>query len=705
MKFIDIKEKYSSEKQNKQGFFVQYELKPLNGKQMSDYFSSNYNLIGLDNGDAELTASRVIINEKQIPETVSLAFNKQGQYYAPNIIRYDGKQAQLVNENNLGKGNIYSNFKRCPGDPTIEQKYNNNAGMPTYKELMSHSFAAALKCLFENNTALDEKKPTIVMVGRPASKLWEEYEKTYGEILGEKIPQYLPNNAAVFILVVAESCAAMAGALGMERENWENGVTQIVDAGSSTFDSFIITPQGVPEDAEDSFQFGGNDLDKAIVEYGDYLFEKNYPPDQGYCMCPDPRRKIALRFKKELCYGEIGTEEYYNPDKNKYHYIICWKKEDGSIEELIDEVTEDPKAFNFPVSRKIMERICTNNPQTGYPLDSLKCKAKRLVNNAFQEEIQQKSWYDTCKYVMGKFYERSKKYYTNSRGNKSVPDRLILSGGVVNMPEVRELAKQVFGVETEITKNPKHTVSAGLGLILGSELAKELLMRELKTFDLPEKEQLRKAMVLAACNSDLDYYEKTIEIWAQGNGKKTIAECIDLLCGENNLFNPKDDFVGRAVAQLYRNANLNKTIENQVKKKLENLLPNAPEIFAFKVDFSAIKGIAARELENDYQINVGFFFNENNYPDPFALNIPYDVHERNNILQIFRAHRDILLTGGRLEYPKGIVEIPGIYDVYSIQITEKDADQCLKLIEKYLKKEVRRYVEGMTYYLSLFRRD
>ncbi len=682
------------------------ELESLYGLTLEE-FLEKYNALGFDNGDGEFSCSRVDIRDGK-PTAEPLTFNIfSSLYHVPNIIAFSGKKAKLVDAEHVGTDReIYHNFKRCPGGHRTADKYlkhNGKLSPYTYGELMGHSFACAVSTLFECNKCLDRGKPTVIMVGRPASQGWAAQEQAYADLLGKYLKVYLPDAAPITILVLSESCAAMAGEIELEQDKWLNTVIQILDLGSSTFDITTVTPQGPPQDGEDSFQFGGNQLDKAIAGHADHLYYKKYPEDQGYVMEIDPGKEAKLRFKKELCYGDNGS----NLNKLRlepYSCNICRKGIDGEPERVIDEDTEQEALFSFNISATAMGSILKNEKD----LPGLHCETERLKFNASHDTENHKSWLEACRYVMTQFYEQTKHLYPDGKA----PGRLILTGGVSNMPEVQEIAKEVFHVNEstfEVSKHPSLTVSNGLALVLGNELLKKFLLRELEqellgeNGPLPDADSLLKEMVDAACKSDLDYYEEVIKDWTPGDGEKTLKSCIDTICNPgNDIFHKYDNFVEKACENWFQNNGIDKIIEAALRKKFHQMFPTFTGSFHWKMDMPDMSDMSGKKLDNTFNINPYMFFDDENCPqDPYNTEHPFTRGQREQILEVYRRHKNDLTEGGQKSVKGHPVNIKGIKSVYTEQLTVADAQPYRDEILKMLMPAIEDFVESLTYYLAM----
>ncbi len=681
---------------------------PLLFDQSPEEFVEQYNLLGYDNGDGELACS--IIKYKNHEFTaVPLSFSKTSFLkHIPNILAFDqnGKAVLVDNDHINGSGRIYCNFKRCPGSET-DLKYAPDDDK-TYAQLMAHSFACALERLIECNdnkssdSYFDPHKPTVIMVGRPSSEGWAAAEKDYSCILASCLKYYLPENAKSFsILVLSESLAAMAGALKLDQDKWLNTFVQILDLGSSTFDLTTVTPYGLPSKGEGSFQFGGNQLDRALAVYGDYTFYAEYSEKEGYSIAPDHRKIAGLRFKKESCYGDNGKDLDIPKSQNSYIYSVY---KDGVP--YLNRM-KLPVRYTIDVSREFLEKVTSNEDD----LEGLYCSAKQLTVNPFHTDSTHKSWLAACKYVFEQFYEQTKNLLPE---DESITKRLILTGGVSNMPEVRKLAEEVFHTKTsEITENPSQTVSDGLALILGYEVIRNSILAEIEEefFEdgrfLPDVEPLWEELVREAAISDLDYYEKVIENWASGNVDKTLESCVLSIADPNNgIFDANDNFTARACENWYKKKNIDKWVENLLKEKFRRLFPKFTHGFHTAITMPDMSDMPSRELENSFRLNYYMFFDDGNCPENLNdKSRTFTPAERTEILAVYRKHREDLYTGGKFSFGGYTVQFEGIRDVYAQQLTVSgDAKPLHRRIFEMLKPKIWSFVESQTYYLAATRR-
>lgn len=692
---------------------------------LSAYFA-RYNLLGYDNGDGELACSMVRYESDKLIE-IPLSFSETNNRYthAPNILGFDRDgRARLLDERQLdSSGEIYHNFKRCPGVeaalPYIHP--NGKKSEHTYADLMGHSFACALKHLFEcNNKQIPMDKPTIIMVGRPASSCWAAQENEYAEILSQHLKMYFPQYYCnITILVLSESCAAMAGAVELNQQEWLSTISQIADLGSSTFDFITVTPNGIPQGGEGSYRFGGNDLDKNMAEYGDHFFRTEYEAKDGFTMQDDPGRVAKLRFKKEQRYGDNGA----NVEMRGINYIYyVMKGNHAYINKKGEEVI-----YSFLIDMNKMRCILENS--------------ENLESSSFMYEVvdrehvvwqQTTSWQANCRGIMQNFYENTKNLY-----DQNMPRRLILTGGVSNMPEVRAIAKEVFHIDGEnaklvIAQKPSQTVSRGLALILGNEVVKKFLLTELKqeitgnNSIIPTEDSLLDGLVHAACQADLNYYEKVIAQWAEGNGSRTLQSCFDLICDQNNgLFDPNEDFVKKACEEWVSKHDIAGKTQDRLNNKFRALFPEVHETLRFKVSKLNLTNMPPKKLDNLFVINNIFMvFDKNNCPEnPYDYDVQYTSAQRSEMLAVFRKHREMLEHGGEeldygngyvvrienynqlgegIRYERGLARVASIESIYRAQLDiVDDAKPIREEVMARLEPQINDFVESLTYYLNI----
>lgn len=665
-----------------------------------DKLLEKYNLLSIDFGDGDNAACQVIWNPFDSKFEIKLLTFKKGveRYHTPNVLYQSNEQIELLSVDRLTSAahiqeKTYCNFKTICDTFHEKEHYQGDNDSPTYEELMSHSFACIVKCLFENNGSLNPNKKTIIMVGRPSSALWSDCEQEYVKVLRHNIP----NTQQILLVTIPESIAAMAGEIGMDQASWENGTKQIIDAGSSTFDLTTVSPQGTIPEGQDSFQFGGNQLDELLVHYGD-LHLQNYIENQwqGCSERPEMGKKAKLRIKKELVYGDGGI----NLNIGAENYLYRLNDENGNEQ---PGFSGQPVVVPFVLSRAEMD-IVLNNPKE---LDCLRTELCHQGGGFEDGKEPQVSWLSGCETVLRRFHEETKGLCKDGKS-----DVLILTGGVSNMPEVCSLAEKIFQPrKIIISSSPSTSVAKGLALVLANEIKKKWLLDKLyQTLDkkFPDVTNLREAAVEETCAVSLDCYKKTILAWANENENKTLRQCVDALTSPNNQFFDCNAFSISDLAEKWYSKN---RIANKVMTEINNsfheMFPNIQQQFLLSpMIFPDFKNC---NVGAEPQINVAFFFDKQNEPDNVQneaiLDRAYSQAERKEMYQVFCRHKDILKTGGRVAYRVlNDWQEPGLRNHYQKKFESDEVQNALNdvynALKAHCKREVSDFVESLTYYLT-----
>lgn len=115
---------------------------------------------------------------------------------------------------------------------------------------------------------------------------------------------------------------------------------------------------------------------------------------------------------------------------------------------------------------------------------------------------------------------------------------------------------------------------------------------------------------------------------------------------------------------------------------------------------------ATHALGSEPQVSVAFFFNSKNEPaEEDILNKSYSPMERNEIYQVFQAHRDILENGGKVSYNNWEEwHEPGLYRHYKRKLEDSNVQAAMNEIydsmKAHCKNAVGDFVEDLTYYLT-----
>lgn len=664
------------------------------------------NLIGIDFGDGELSASSVMKNMDGSLSVQSLALVPNGtKIKNVNAFYISPKETKLiynVDDNrymNQDGGIRYYNYKKCPGDEVAGYKYKKDdsvLGELTYREVMVKCFNCLVNVLFESNETLSRKKKTIILVGRPSSAGWESSELEYARMLqkGLVLPE---EQSEVYIAIAPESTAALASEmdpkLDKQRVN-QKEIVVILDSGSSTFDITVVGPNGVV--GEDSYQFGGNQLDENLLELLKRSVEAYSP---GAELETEHGHKLALRILKEDYYGIRGTgrmPQLYIPDLKNV-------KSNGLEQE-----------FEFRVDRRTMQKALEEMPVRAFRFEKgLSGKSRKMPPQTY------KSWINACEEIYSYFYNKMSGYFTKpgDEGHTVVPDRIILSGGVSVMPEVQAAVKRVFGVQPTISPRPNYSVSLGLGYVLGTEVRKKQLLNELlQTLErnLPTSQTVLNALYEVGEEIEWNTFDRTMKDWARGQGSRSVADLKPIW--DENFEYALDERFKRGAERWYEKNKIENRIDTMLKSSFEKLFPDYTQTFSYrlpKIDFSGMKNMVIT-VTLDYTFFTGLHTTD----DTFGVLRDYQV--RQQCYQHFLHIKEKILKGGsiyvthtvpverglifkRTEYENRRTEFkyPGIRSFYEKEITMKVADETRKDILKVLEKPLADFVERITPYFNM----
>ena len=320
----------------------------ISGDILVDYkIFEQYNLIGLDYGDGELSAAKIEWNyqDKKL-EIKTLAFDRGAilfktpnaylindhtaeNYEAIDIDKADISLCMDVNATGTDKGFRCYNFKHYPGSEEAKAKYVQDDGIEvsfTNEQIMAKGFACVVNTLFDYNSIINRNKPTIILVGCPSSSGWRNGMSAYARLLQSALKSVLPETQKpVSIAIQTESTAALARETDPNLENHVRNyeIVVILDCGSSTFDITITTPSGIPEGGEDSYQFGGRQIDENMLFDAIKELLEQYPNQEANIRMHG--MKLELRIKKEKFYGDDGD------NANDQVYKIAIRNEDGTL--------------------------------------------------------------------------------------------------------------------------------------------------------------------------------------------------------------------------------------------------------------------------------------------------------------------------------------------------------------------------------------
>lgn len=677
----------------------------------------DYNLIGIDFGDGELSASfvelerdikndsgefeidesnegRISVLQLSLAPNGTLYKNVNAFYHSPTKTEliYDVSDTRL--DSGLS-GSRYYNYKKCPGDITADslfQKDDKTTGSISYRQAMIEGFNCVVDTLFKSNLRISREKPTIILVGRPSSAGWESSELEYARMLrkGLKLPA---GQKEVYIAIEPESTAALASEMDPKYEKQRvnrKEIVVILDSGSSTFDVTVVGPNGVV--GEDSYQFGGNQLDENLLA----LLRSSvaaYSP--GAELESEHGHKLALRILKEGYYGIKGTgqmKRLYTPDLKNVNQ------------------SDMDEEFEFRIDKKTMKKALEEMPVRAF-------RFEKGLNGMLRktQPVTYKSWLGACEAIYSSFYEKMKGHFTKQgdEHHPFVPDRIILSGGVSVMPEVQEAVKRAFGVEPTISPRPNYSVSQGLGYVLGTEIRKKQLLNELlQTLkrDLPDARTVLNAVCDAGEKIEWDTFDRIMKAWADGNGSKPVRD-LDKLW--DNEFNKALQERFKKGAQLWYNSNqIESKINSTLRHSFESLFPDYAKSFSYQlpvIDFSGLKSVVVT-ISLNYKFFTGIYIE-----DDYELDMPRDAQVRRKSYQHFLSIKEKVLKGGSIYLThsrSGIIGVifgnrttevkyPGIRSYYERDITMKVAEDTRSDILEVLEKPLADFVEKITPYFNM----
>lgn len=664
----------------------------------------DYNLIGVDFGDGEISASFVNFNERSKKMTVkSLAVhpnsillkNANAFYINPNVKPNVTQMIYDVNDNRFTErdgGIRYYNFKKCPGDLDIQSKFVKDDGIfgaLTYQEVMVASFSCLVNILFKSNEDLSREKPSIILVGRPSSIGWRSCEKAYAKMLQDGLE--LPTDQApVYIVIQSESTAALATELDAHQIS-RNEVVVVLDSGSSTFDITVIDPSKGGIVGESSCQFGGNQLDENLLKVFLDSIETKYP---GAGLITKHGHKLGLRQRKELYYGLDGRS------KSPQIYQV---------------LLSDSTTFNFEVNEASMNQALDQIPVRVFHFQlGIDGRTQRM------NPVQYDSWLKACKAVYKDFYQKMKPCFRKQGdfNHPVVPDRIILSGGVSIMPEVQDAVKEAFGVMPTLTDRPNYAVSIGLGYMLGTEVRKRQLLENLirrMNAEFPGVDTVLTAIGDAGEDEEWDAFNGAMKEWAEAPQNGSLYDFYELW-GKKYFNQDLTKSIQRGAERWYKDQNIQTKLTNMLRDTFKELFP---EFFQqFKADLPSISFSGLKEVKVSILVTYSIFAGE--YIDDATL--PRDKQTRQKYYQHFLSCKDLICKGGKLNFPyteaieKGwifkqtknitrdrYVTYDGIRSMYinANAATPAVAEQTRKDILARLEKPLEDFVESITPYFDM----
>lgn len=642
------------------------------------------NLIGVDFGDGELSA--VLAREKDgrieadplFPDTARVG------YKCPNVLFIPSDPALpcRIGLGNFQNGRAYYNFKKCPGTNEARSKYrleNGEADCHSNEELMRMAFQEFIRLLFScNSHSISREKRTILVVGRPAGAKWEKREEQYAALLGDglHIDGY---EQRIDVLVVSESLAAFARetnpAIEESRRIRRGETVLIVDCGSSTFDVTLVSGDHIPENGEYSRAFGGGMIEELMLKcYGigktpdgnlwperllrlrQYCGEGAHTEERMVCA----HNRLELRKKKEDYYGKTGED-----GTETGIYAVFYEPGQGQ-----DANAEYESWF---IKKSLMGQVLHRMPVR---LGSASLRDSEASVRQFP------SWYSACRSV---FKEAARQMEAHLNGR--LPDKVILTGGVSVMPEVRRLARECFGREPVMAELPNYSVVEGLSYVAAMEILKN---QELKAL------QLRVRDIITGCGQSM---EKTVadvlsmgtyqvllhslEAWRDSAKDESLADWKERFSQERSRSVSIGSRVKEGLSLWYERDEIEEEINCCLRERFDHLFPGFEDQFCFQIDQEAVQqafsGIEVK-LKIRSMLIFGFFAG-------LRPNRPRTFRERQLCCRKAKNRSGRILHEMSAEYQN------------QLQVRDRVQEKLLQA----LLPSLREYVERMTPYFQLTR--
>lgn len=395
------------------------------------------------------------------------------------------------------------NFKR-PLNDLSREKCETMAEL-SYRQIMHRFFKGALLNVFEHNgDQLMGKDRSVIFVGRPASRIWQKYDRDYQKLLCQEMECAIRQlnkgayeNHKLDIVIYSEAQAALA--YEYSHGNIDPAETVLIlDFGSSTFDALLVHQRKII--TEYSRQIGAGMVDENMA---DLLFADG---DEGKLQSIDLRRKLreSISFMGESGLADVighqcreEKEKYYGSDgKRQKRGNLYAQTKKGELQQNVNP------NFMEKVIRKIPVRV-QDSYEEGEAL------------RPFQGYIDYPSFFAaTDAFIKGV------KEACQDKGR--MPDRVILTGGASVMPFIREIIcrEDNFGADIldERSMNPAFSVGEGLAFMGFVEAARyetfckyeKIISEKVNNFDTA----IRSAITSAYVDISWDSLIKDFEVWA-----------------------------------------------------------------------------------------------------------------------------------------------------------------------------------------------
>lgn len=560
-----------------------------------------YNLIGLQYSNEELSG------EVALYDSVTKQFHIKGLALVENGYRFSFPNAYYISPN-LGRlvydireskltkgGRCYYNFIRCIGTEEAKAKYLLDDGKTadmTYSDIMAEGFNIAVNTIFKCDMArlLDPKKPTIILVGCPSGTGWEKTKLAYAELLRSRLS--LPDDITgqVYVAICKESYAAVAGELNLietMKKIKRQDVIVLLNNDSNTFDIMVVGENGIPEDGEDSYQFGGDLIDESLLALMRNQLNVQYP---------DMRLHYAHGHKWGL---RIAKEAYYRQDDGLRFPTIYRAALDGKM-----DAKGRPPILQFEINDDVMKDVLYRVPVSAHHITEITDGRDK------KWKIDCESWMDGCRKIYQAFYDEMKKFFVipGDAEHSFVPHRIIMRRAVSNIPEVKELAREVFGVESDFLHNPSYSVAEGLVFTLVFETRKAIFLRELLSelpSILPNMNTLKGAVIKTDVDEKWRAIKCSLKRWNDSSSSLlSIKDWSERFLVKEISYNLSSS-IERGVKNWFDEERVGNIISEFVQKKFCDCFSEYENVSrpSFDVDFSALT-----EGTVGIPIDYAFFF-------------------------------------------------------------------------------------------------
>lgn len=683
------------------------------------------NLIGLDYGDGEISANLAVWSDvKKNSNPIGLSLSESGTLMKnPNAyligsdverLIYDSRDTESTKEAN---GIRYYNFKKCVGTVEAASKFakdDGTYGNLTYQEIMAEGFNIAINTILKSDASheIDYNKPTIILVGCPSSAVWERSKIEYADLLKSRLKLPEEVTKPVYVAIYKESNAVLAREIDPQwgKSRVEKGeVIVILDNGSSTFDITVVGVGGIPENGVDSYQFGGNLLDKNLLKIMQKRFKAEYPDVEPVT---SHGHKLGIRIAKENYYGLDG--ELRKPEA----YMM-------TLKDKVDAKGR-PLKFKFEIDEDVMEEALEKMPVTALHY------AGATGEMVKKELLRCDSWLDGCRKIYKSFYEKMKCYFVTpgeDTAHPVVPDRIVLSGGVSIMPEIQEVVEEVFGVKPVMSVQPNYAVSEGLAYVLITEIRKGQYLRNVlaeiqKT--LPVASTLRDAIIKVGCEVDWMTYSNSMKKWSEQSGLLSIRDWSEYWYKE---FNHNLTFrIQKGAEDWFKEQKIQDKVSSMLAGHFKQMFPDYEGTFEYtfpKCDFASLSGVVVT-IKSSWSFFFGFLTSNEDKSSIITdeiLDKKRDQAWRKRAYQNFLEMEDKIRKGGNnrisFEYEKehllGLwtstetgytnVSYEGLEAMYKESITDAVSENIRKDVLAELNEPLKEYVERITPYFQMTARE